>query len=138
MERRAARRHAFGEEAEISITPMLDVVFILLIFFIVTASFTRETGVSIDRPAAAQASALQNGTILIGIRANDDIWMAGRQIELREVRQMAERARAENPEGSVVIVADKGSRIASVTRVMDQLRLAGVRSVAIAAEQPRN
>jgi len=138
MERRVARRHALGEEAEINITPMLDVVFIMLIFFIVTASFARESGVSIDRPAADQASALQNGTILIGIRANDDIWMAGRQIELREVRQMAERARAENPEGSVVIVADKSSRIASVTRVMDQLRLAGFRSVAIAAERPRN
>jgi biopolymer transport protein ExbD len=132
-----ARRHVHTEEAEISITPMLDIVFIMLIFFIVTASFTREIGAPIARPEAAQAAALENGTILIGVRPNDDIWMAGRHVELREVRQMVERAKAENPEGSVVIVADKGSRIGTVTRVMDQVRLAGVRGVAIAAERPR-
>ena len=131
-----ARRHAHTEDAEINITPMLDIVFIMLIFFIVTTSFTRETGAAIIRPEAGQAAALQNGTILIGIRANDDIWMARRQIELREVRQMVERAKAENPEGSVVIVADKGSRIGTVTQVIDQLRLAGVRGVAISAEPP--
>ena len=131
-----ARRHAHSEEAEINITPMLDIVFIMLIFFIVTTSFTRETGASIIKPVAEQAEALQNGTILIGIRPNDDIWMAGRQIELREIRQMVERTRAENPEGSVVIVADKGSRIGTVTRVMDQVKLAGVEGVAISAEKP--
>jgi len=131
-----ARRHAHTEEADINITPMLDIVFIMLIFFIVTTSFTKETGATIIRPEAAQAVALQNGTILIGIRPNDDIWMAKRQIELREVRQMVERARAENPEGSVVIVADKGSRIGTVARVMDQVKMAGVQGVAISAEQP--
>lgn len=131
-----ARRHAHTEEAEINITPMLDIVFIMLIFFIVTTSFTKETGVAIVKPIAEQAEALQNGTILIGIRPNDDIWMAKRQIELREVRQMVERAKAENPEGSVVIVADKGSRIGVVTEVMDQVRLAGVEGVAISAEPP--
>jgi len=131
-----ARRHAHTEEADINITPMLDIVFIMLIFFIVTTSFTKETGVAIAKPIAEQARALQNGTILIGIRPNDDIWMAKRQIELREVRQMVERARAETPEGSVVIVADKGSRIGVVTEVMDQVRLAGVEGVAISAERP--
>jgi biopolymer transport protein ExbD len=131
-----ARRHAQSEEAEINITPMLDIVFIMLIFFIVTTSFTKETGASIIKPEAEQAEALQNGTILIGIRPNDDIWMSKRQIELREVRQMIERAKAENPEGSVVIIADKGSRIGTVTRVMDQVKLAGVEGVAIAAEKP--
>ena len=131
-----ARKHAHSEEAEINITPMLDIVFIMLIFFIVTTSFTKETGASIIKPEAEQAEALQNGTILIGIRPNDDIWMASRQIELREIRQMVERAKAENPEGSVVIVADKGSRIGTVTRVMDQVKLAGVEGVAISAEKP--
>jgi biopolymer transport protein ExbD len=131
-----ARRHAHTEEAEINITPMLDIVFIMLIFFIVTTSFTKETGAIITRPEAGQAVALRNGTILIGVRPNDDIWMAKRQIELREVRQMVERARAENPEGSVVIVADKGSRIGTVTRVMDQVRLAGIEGIAISAVKP--
>jgi biopolymer transport protein ExbD len=131
-----ARRHTYREDEGINITPMLDVVFIMLIFFIVSASFTRETGVSIDRPAASEAVALQNAAILIGIRPNDDIWMAGQRVELAEVRHMTERARAENPEGSVVIVADKGSQIGTVTRVLDQLRLAGVEGVAISAAPP--
>jgi biopolymer transport protein ExbD len=131
-----ARRHSHTEETEINITPMLDIVFIMLIFFIVTTSFTKETGAVIAKPEAERAAALQNGTILIGIRPNDDIWMSKRQLELREVRQMVERAKSENPEGSVVIVADKGSRIGTVTQVMDQVRLAGVEGVAISAEQP--
>jgi len=131
-----ARRHAHTEEADINITPMLDIVFIMLIFFIVTTSFTKETGATIIRPEAGQAVALQNGTILIGVKPNDDIWMAKRQIELREVRQMVERARAENPEGSVVIVADKGSRIGTVAQIMDQVKMAGVQGVAISAEKP--
>ena len=131
-----ARRHSHTEETEINITPMLDIVFIMLIFFIVTTSFTKETGAVIAKPEAERAAALQNGTILIGIQPNDDIWMSKRRIELREVRQMVERAKSENPEGSVVIVADKGSRIGTVTQVMDQVRLAGVEGVAISAEQP--
>jgi biopolymer transport protein ExbD len=131
-----ARRHAHTEEAEINITPMLDIVFIMLIFFIVTTSFTKETGASIVKPVAEQAMALRNGTILIGVRPNDDIWMAKRQIELREVRQMVERAKAENPEGSVVIIADKGARIGTLTQVMDQVRLAGVEGIAISADRP--
>jgi biopolymer transport protein ExbD len=129
------RRHAHSEDTEINITPMLDVVFIMLIFFIVTTSFTKETGASIVRPNAGQAVALRHGTILIGVRPNDEIWMARREIELREVRQMVERARAENPEGSVVIVADKGARIGTLTRIMDQVRLAGVTGVSIATEK---
>ena len=131
-----ARRHAHTEEAEINITPMLDIVFIMLIFFIVTTSFTKETGASIIKPVAEQAVALQNGTILIGVRPNDEIWMSKRQVELREVRQMVERAKAENPEGSVVIIADKGSKIGVVTQVMDQVRLAGVEGVSISADLP--
>ena len=131
-----ARRHAHTEEAEINITPMLDIVFIMLIFFIVTTSFTKETGAAIVKPVAEQAVALQNGTILIGVRPNDDIWMAKRQIELREVRQMVERAKSENPEGSVVIIADKGAKIGTVTEVMDQVRLAGVEGVSISADHP--
>jgi biopolymer transport protein ExbD len=131
-----AKRHAHTDEAEINITPMLDIVFIMLIFFIVTTSFTKETGAAIIKPEAGQAAALRNGTILIGVKPNDDIWMAKRQIELREVRQMVERAKAENPEGSVVIVADRGSRIGTITQVMDQVKLAGVEGIAISAEPP--
>lgn len=130
------RRHARTEEAEINITPMLDIVFIMLIFFIVTTSFTKETGAVITKPIAEQAVALRNGTILIGVKSNDDIWMSKRLIELREVRSMVEQAKAENPKGSVVIVADKDSRIGTLTLVMDQVKMAGVRGIAISAENP--
>ena len=130
------RRHAHTEDAEINITPMLDIVFIMLIFFIVTTSFTKETGATIVKPEAEQAIALRNGTILIGIKPNDDIWMNKRLIELREVRSMVEQAKAENPKGSVVIVADKDSRIGTVTQVMDQVKMAGVQGIAISAENP--
>jgi len=131
-----ARRHARSEDAEINITPMLDIVFIMLIFFIVTTSFTKETGAAIVKPVAKQAISLRNGTILIGIKPNGDIWMGKRLIELREVRSMVETAKAENPKGSVVIVADKSSRIGIVTQVMDQVKMAGVQGVAISAENP--
>ncbi len=131
-----ARRHAHTDDAEINITPMLDIVFIMLIFFIVTTSFTKETGAAVVKPIAEQAVALRNGTILIGIKSNDDIWMSKRLIELREVRSMVEQAKAENPKGSVVIVADKDSRIGTVTQVMDQVRMAGVQGIAISAESP--
>jgi len=131
-----AKRHAHHEDAEINITPMLDIVFIMLIFFIVTTSFTKETGAAIVKPIADQAVSLRNGTILIGVKSNDDIWMSKRLIELREVRSMVEQAKAENPKGSVVIVADKDSRIGIVTQVMDQVKMAGVEGIAISAENP--
>jgi len=131
-----AKRHAHHEDAEINITPMLDIVFIMLIFFIVTTSFTKETGAAIVKPIADQAVSLRSGTILIGVKSNDDIWMSKRLIELREVRSMVEQAKAENPKGSVVIVADKDSRIGIVTQVMDQVKMAGVEGIAISAENP--
>ena len=130
------RRHAQTESAEINITPMLDIVFIMLIFFIVTTSFTKETGAVISKPIAEQAVSLRNGTILIGVKSNDDIWMSKRLVELREVRSMVESAKAENPKGSVVIVADKGARIGIVTQVMVQVKMAGVEGIAISAENP--
>ena len=130
------RRHAHTEDAEINITPMLDIVFIMLIFFIVTTSFTKETGAVITKPEAEQAISLRNGTILIGVKPNDDIWMSKRLVELREVRSMVESAKAENPKGSVVIVADKGSRIGTVTQVMDQVKMAGIEGIAISAKTP--
>jgi biopolymer transport protein ExbD len=131
-----ARRRPTQDDSEINVTPMLDIVFIMLIFFIVTTSFTRDTGAAIERPEAERAIELAGATILIGVRPDDEIWMAKRRVELHELRPLVERATAENPEGGVVIVADRGARIGRVTQVMDQVRLAGVEGVAIAAEQP--
>lgn len=132
-----ARRHARNDEPEIDITPMLDIVFIMLIFFIVTTSFIKETGVQVDKPVAETAENKPQGNILIAIRHNDEIWMNKREVEVREVRTGVENALAENPEGSVVIVADKGARTDMLVKVMDQVKLAGGNiPIAISAADP--
>ena len=98
-----ARRHSVQEEeTEINITPMLDIVFIMLIFFIVTTSFIKETGIDPDRPEAETAIKQERGNILIAINSVGDIWMNKRKVELGQVRQMVEQAKAESPEASVV------------------------------------
>jgi biopolymer transport protein ExbD len=126
-----------GSAASINITPLIDMVFILLIFFIVTTSFVKETGVDVNRPSAEAAERKERGNILIAVRANGEIWMDERQVDIRAVRANVERLHAENPEGSVVIVADEDSRTGLVVEVMDQARLAGVSEVSIAATQPQ-
>ncbi|MGV6851061.1 MAG: ExbD/TolR family protein [bacterium] len=130
------RRQRQEDDSEINITPMLDVVFIMLIFFIVTTSFVKETGIDVSRPQASTAKNKPKGSILIAIRDNDEIWMQKRRIELRAVRANVERAHAENPEGSVVIIADRTSKTGTLVEVMDQVKLAGVEAISIAAQSP--
>jgi len=133
----ATRRHRRKrDEAEINITPMLDVVFIMLIFFIVTTSFVKETGVDVNRPSADTATKKDRGNILIAIRANGEVWMNRRVIDIRAVRANVERSLAESPEGTIVIVADKESRTGLLVEVYDQAKLAGARSISIAAQNP--
>ncbi|NIM69260.1 MAG: biopolymer transporter ExbD [Xanthomonadales bacterium] len=123
------------EESEINITPMLDVVFIMLIFFIVTASFVKEAGIDVNRPDAATAVKQEKANILIAIGPNNDIWIDRRQVDIRSVRPNIERLHAENPQGSVVIQADKESKTDTLVQVMDAARLAGVFNVSIAAQE---
>lgn len=127
------KRKKQQEDAGIDLTPMLDIVFIMLIFFIVTTSFIKETGIEVNRPNAATAVRDERGNILIAITANDEIWIDKRRIELRAVRANVERLKAENPEGSVIIQADKESKNGLLVETMDQVRLAGVQNVSIAA-----
>jgi biopolymer transport protein ExbD len=124
------------EESEINITPMLDVVFIMLIFFIVTATFVKEAGIDVNRPDAATAVKKESANILIAIGPNNDIWIDRRQIDIRSVRPNIERLHAENPQGSVVIQADKESKTDTLIQVMDASRQAGVFNVSIAAREP--
>src|SRR5690606_22943561 len=128
-------RKRAGDDAAIDMTPMLDVVFIMLIFFIVTASFVKEAGVDVSRPSAETAEQQQRGNILIAIRPNGEIWVDRRVVDVRALRANVERLRAENPEGTVVILADKESHTGLLVEVMDQVRLAGVSNVAIAANE---
>jgi len=124
------------EESEINITPMLDVVFIMLIFFIVTATFIKEAGIDVNRPDAATAVKQEKANILIAIGPNNDIWIDRRQVDIRSVRPNIERLHAENPQGSVVIQADKESKTDTLIQVMDASRQAGVFNVSIAANEP--
>ncbi len=123
------------EEVAIDITPMLDVVFIMLIFFIVTATFVKEAGIDVNRPDATTATKQDKANILIAIGANNDIWIDKRQIDIRSVRPNIERLHAENPQGSVVIQADKESKTDTLIQVMDAARQAGVYNISIAANE---
>ena len=121
------------EENEINLTPMLDVVFIMLIFFIVTASFVREAGLDVNRPDAPMTqSKPEDSNILVLINANDEIWIDRRLIDPRAVRANIERMHAENPEGSVVIQANNSSTNKMLVEVMDAARQAGVYNISIA------
>ena len=129
-------RHQHDDESgelAINLTPLIDMVFILLIFFMVTSSFVKETGVEVDRPSAATATIKQQAAILIGVTAVGEVWIDNRRVDVRAVRANVERLHAENPEGAVVIMADREAPTGVVIRVLDQSRLAGVESVSIAA-----
>jgi len=129
-----ARRHRrIEDQTEINLTPMLDVTFILLIFFIVTASFIKEAGIEVNKPPAATAEPKERANILIAIDPHNQVWINRRIVDLRAVRANVERLLAENPQGSVVIQADEKSENGVFVRVMDQARLAGVENIAIAA-----
>ncbi|MFP6600596.1 MAG: biopolymer transporter ExbD [Deltaproteobacteria bacterium] len=131
---RRRKKRCEVEEAEVNMTPMLDVVFIMLIFFIVTASFVKEAGIDINKPDAETAERKQRGNILVAITESGEIWIDKRAVDRRAVRANIERLRAENPQGGVVIQADKNSKNGLLVDVMDAARAAGVYEIAIAAE----
>lgn len=122
-----------NEEAAVDITPMLDVVFIMLIFFIVTATFIKEAGIDVDKPAAATAIVQEKASILVAIDQSNNVWINRRQVDIRSVRSIIERLHAENPKGTVVIQADRESKNDMLVQVMDASRLAGVYDIALAA-----
>lgn len=134
---RAPLANVFQEEEneEINMTPMLDVVFIMLIFFIVTATFVKEAGIDVNRPEAATAVQKERANILVAISDKGEIWINKRQVDARAVQANIERLHAENPQGSVVIQADKKATTDTLIKVMDAARSAGVFDVSIAAQE---
>lgn len=124
------------EKEDIDLTPMLDVVFIMLIFFIVTASFVKEAGIDVNRPEAATAVKKERANILIAISDKGEIWINKRRVDVRAVQANVERLKAENPQGSVVIQADQKATTDTLIKVMDASRAAGVFDVSIAAQEP--
>jgi biopolymer transport protein ExbD len=131
-----AARRGKRTSTEINMAPLIDMVFILLIFFLVNTSFVKETGIDVNRPTAASAVVKNRAGILIAIDQSNRIFMDHREIDLRVVRANVERALAENPEGAVVVVADKASTTGVAIQVMDGCRLAGAANVSLAASVP--
>ncbi len=129
---RLARHHSDDEESSIDLTPMLDVVFIMLIFFIVTASFIKESGIVVSRPDAQQnESESEIKNIVFQINSLDEIWLEGRRIDIRSVRANVERLHAKNPKGSVILQAHPEATTDTLTQVSDQSREAGVTQVSL-------
>ena len=131
----ATRDHLKSESGPtaMNITPLIDMVFILLIFFAVNASFVKEAGVEIERPSARSAVTQEQANIMIAVTENGEVWVDRQRVDPRSVRGHVERLHAENPEGAVVILADDESQTGLVIEVLDQARLAGVENVAVAA-----
>ena len=119
-------RRSQEEDAKIDITPMLDVVFIMLIFFIVTASFIKESGAKVVKPEAETSEKKPQATILLAIDENDKVWLDRKTIDPRAIKANISRLRAENPEGEVVVQADIESTAETVIKVVDALKEAGI------------
>ena len=132
--RRSLISQAVEEKDEPNITPMLDVVFILLIFFIVTANFIKEPGLEVNRPDSETAEPTENAAILIAVGNAGEIYMDGRRIDKRQVKANVVRLLAENPQGSVVIQADEKATADTIMAVMDGAREAGVYNISLASE----
>jgi biopolymer transport protein ExbD len=130
-----SRRHTpETEDTGIDLAPMLDFTTNLLIFFIITTSFIKEAGITVFKPTAQTAFGRDSGNLLIAIRENGDIWMDRRRVDIRDVRPQMERLHIERPDDSVVIIADKESDAGTVAKVMDEVRLAGIQIMSIAAD----
>ena len=125
-----------GGAAAINLTPLIDMVFILLIFFAVNSTFVKFPGVDVEQPVAKTATVQQASTILIAITANGEVWIDKKKIDVRRLRGVVEQMLVESPDASVVVLSDEDSRTGVVVEVIDQARLAGAGKVALAAAEP--
>ena len=123
------------EESQVDLTPMLDVVFIMLIFFIVTSTFVKESGVDVTRPSAETAVPTDASSIQIGITGNNQIYFDKRLVDKRAVRANIEKGLAESPGAAVIIIADALSNTETLIEVMDQSRLVGAENISVATDE---
>lgn len=133
----SAARRARKSSVELNIAPLIDMVFILLIFFLVNTSFVKESGIEVNRPTASTAKVQEKAAIMIAVDKENKIFMENREIDVRAVRANVERALAENPEGGIVVISDTMSNAGVVISVMDGCRLAGAENISLAATIPR-
>ena len=125
-----------GGDAAINLTPLIDMVFILLIFFAVNSTFVKITGVEVDQPVAKSTSLQPASVLLIAVTETGDVWIDKKQVDVRRIRGVVERLLLESPDASVVVLSDEASRTGLVVDVIDQARLAGAERVALAAAAP--
>ena len=125
-----------GGDTEINMMPLIDMIFILLIFFLVTASFVRESGVEVERPEAATAQNKEAVGMVVGITSDGSIYIDHQKVDLRRVRGLVEIFLAENADGGVIIDADGDCSTRRAVAVLDQCRLAGATNVALSATKP--
>lgn len=132
-------RHSHTEQettaANVNLTPLIDMVFILLIFFMVTASFTKESGIEVDRPSAQTTIRQEQASLIISVNKEGEVWIDNKHVDIRAIRSHIEQLHAQNPEGTVIIMADKNALTGATIDVLDQVRLSGVSNVAIAASK---
>ncbi len=125
------------EELEINMTPMLDIVFIMLIFFIVTATFMKEAGVAVDKPEAVMGEQQDQASIIVAVTDKDEVWVNKHVVDIKALRPLIEKLHAENPKGTVVIEADRDARAGLMVAVADAIQAAGVPKVAVSTEERR-
>lgn len=135
MSRSLAKPEREEQGQSIDMTPMLDVVFIMLIFFIVTASFIKEPGADLVRPEAETLTPRPKANILIAVNANNEIWMNKEKIEDRAIKGNIERMMADNPLATMVIQVDLKATAEKVIKIMDAAKAAGMSEVAISGEE---
>lgn len=133
LRRNAGSHHS--DETGIDLAPMLDFVLNLLIFFIITAVFAKEVGLTVSRPSATNAERKEAGNIVVAIDSAGDIWIEKRRVDVRAVRANIERLHAQKPDDAVVVAAEKGAQTGILVQVIDQVRQGGIQSVSIAATE---
>ena len=131
----ARQRFNRDEESDINLAPMLDVVFIMLIFFIVTATFIKQAGIDVLRPLADSAEEQPTVSVLVAVSNEGDIWIDNRRVDPTAVRAHIERIHAENPKGSLVVQADRGAKMEKVLAVLEAARAANITQVALSTER---
>ena len=128
---RSQRRSAL-EEAAIDMAPLIDMTFLLLIFFLVNTNFIKETGIDVKRPQAATGEAKQGDIILVGISSAGTVHMNGKRLDVSNVRPTVARMRLKTPKAPVVVLADEGARAKLIVRVIDECKLAGAEDISLA------
>jgi len=133
---RLGRRSHRQEEAQVDLTPMLDIVFIMLIFFIVTSTFVRESGIEVDKPQATNVVSQKDVGIFIAVTADNDVYIDKKMVDIERVQAALEAMLLDKAESSLVIQADERAFSGTVIQVMDAAKGAGIEKIAIAAEKP--